>query len=81
LLRKGGFGGGCSLCRHQSDAHSLARAQGIRNLDGSDDPKISFYQTIKTLEKRLADPDVILNSFIIASTRHQQVDHWRDASG
>jgi hypothetical protein len=60
---------------------SFVDPKGIRNLDGADDPKISFYKTIKTLEQRLADPNVILNSFIIASTRHQQVDHWRDASG
>jgi hypothetical protein len=60
---------------------SFVDPKGIRNLDGADDPKISFYKTIKTLEQRLADPDVILNSFIIASTRHQQVDHWRDGSG
>ena len=59
----------------------LVDPKGIRNLDGPDDPKISFYQTIKTLERRLGDPNVILNSFIIASTRHQQVDHWRDPTG
>jgi hypothetical protein len=28
------------------------------------------------LEARLADPTVILNSFIIANTRYEQVDHW-----
>lgn len=55
---------------------SLVDPKGIRNLDGADDPKISFYQTIKKLEQRLADPDVVLNSFIIAHTRHEQVDPW-----
>ena len=55
---------------------SFVDPKGIRNLDGPDDPKISFYQTVKTLEKRLADPQVILNSFIIANTRFEQVDHW-----
>jgi hypothetical protein len=55
---------------------SFVDPKGIRNLDGADDPKISFYQTIKTLEKRLVDPTVILNSFIIANTRYEQVDHW-----
>ena len=55
---------------------SFVDPKGIRNLDGADDPKISFFQTIKTLEQRLADPNVILNSFIIANTRHEQVDHW-----
>jgi len=60
---------------------SFVDPKGIRNLDGADDPKISFYQTIKTLERRLADPKVILNSFIIASTPYHQVSHWRDESG
>ena len=55
---------------------SFVDPKGIRNLDGADDPKISFFQTIKQLEIRLADPEVILNSFIIANTRYEQVDHW-----
>ncbi len=55
---------------------SFVDPKGIRNLDGADDPKISFFQTIKKLEERLADPAVILNSFIIANTRFEQVDHW-----
>jgi hypothetical protein len=55
---------------------SFVDPKGIRNLDGADDPKISFFQTIKQLEGRLADPEVILNSFIIANTRYEQVDHW-----
>jgi len=55
---------------------SFVDPKGIRNLEGADDPKISFYQSIKTLEQRLADPNVILNSFIIANTRYEQVDHW-----
>jgi hypothetical protein len=29
-----------------------------------------------TLRKPSADPEVILNSFIIANTRFEQVDHW-----
>lgn len=60
---------------------SFVDPKGIRNLDGADDLKISFFQTVKTLQKRLADPNVILNSFIIANTRHEQVDHWRDTTG
>ena len=60
---------------------SFVDPKGIRNLEGATDPKISFYKTIKKLEKDLADPKVILNSFIIASTSHEQVEHWRDESG
>ena len=55
---------------------SFVDPKGIRNLDGADDPKISFFQTVKKLEQRLADPEVILNSFIIANTKFEQVDHW-----
>ena len=52
--------------------------KGIRNLEGPDDPKIQFYRTIKELESRLADPNVILNSFIISNTPFQQVRWWTD---
>jgi hypothetical protein len=52
--------------------------KGIRNLEGPNDPKIRFYQTIKELEARLGDPNVILNSFIIANTPFQQVRWWTD---
>jgi len=55
---------------------SFVDPKGIRNLDGVNDPKISFHQIIKALESRLADPAVILNSFIIANTKFEQVDHW-----
>lgn len=50
--------------------------KGIRNLEGPDDPKIRFYRTIKELEARLGDPNVILNSCIISNTPFQQV-RWR----
>jgi hypothetical protein len=41
--------------------------KGIRNL-GFSDPKIQFFQTIKDIERRLADPSVTLSSFIISNT-------------
>jgi hypothetical protein len=41
--------------------------KGIRNL-GLRDPKIQFFQTIKDIERRLGDPSVTLNSFIISNT-------------
>jgi hypothetical protein len=41
--------------------------KGIRNI-GKDDPKIQFYQTIKDIEARLGDPQVILDSFIVSNT-------------
>jgi hypothetical protein len=41
--------------------------KGIRNL-GPTDPKIRFHETIKEIEKRLGDPDVHLQSFIVSNT-------------
>jgi len=50
--------------------------KGIRNLEGMDDPKIKFHQTIKQLETRLADPNVIFTSFIISNTAYDSVAWW-----
>jgi len=52
--------------------------KGIRNLEGPNDPKIRFYRTIKELEARLGNPNVILNSFIISNTPFQQVRWWTE---
>lgn len=50
--------------------------KGIWNLEGPDDPKIRFCRTIKELEARLDEPNVLLNSFIISNTPFQQVRWW-----
>jgi hypothetical protein len=50
--------------------------KGLRNLEGPDDPKIQFHQTIKELELQLNDPAVVLNSFILSSTPLYQVKWW-----
>jgi hypothetical protein len=50
--------------------------KGLRNLEGSNDPKIQFHQTIKELELQLNDPAVVLNSFILSSTPLNQVKWW-----
>ncbi|MBI2192387.1 MAG: DEAD/DEAH box helicase family protein [Planctomycetes bacterium] len=50
--------------------------KGIRNLEGKNDPKIRFHATIKELEGRIGDPAVILNSFILSSTRREEVTWW-----
>ena len=52
--------------------------KGLRNLEGPNDPKIRFYKTIKELEQRLADPNVVLNSFIVSNTPFQQISWWSD---
>lgn len=52
--------------------------KGLRNLEGPDDPKITFYRTIKSIEEglRVQDPNVMLNSFIISNTRLPEVGWW-----
>ena len=51
--------------------------KGLRQLDdGSSNPKIQFYKTIKEIEKRLGDPAVVLNSFIISATPHKNIPMW-----
>ncbi|GIW31648.1 MAG: type III restriction endonuclease subunit R [Meiothermus sp.] len=50
--------------------------KGIRNV-GLQDPKIYFYQTIKEIEQRLNDPNVVLESFIISNTpSHVMQQQW-----
>ena len=51
--------------------------KGLRQLDdGSANPKVQFYKTIKEIETRLGDPAVVLNSFIVSSTPYQQIPMW-----
>lgn len=50
--------------------------KGIRNV-GLQDPKISFYLTIKKIEQRLSNPNIVLESFIISSTpSHVMRKQW-----
>jgi len=53
--------------------------KGIRNLDGPEDPKIRFYKTIKELEKKLADSEVVLNSYILSVTPYAHGGWWTDS--
>jgi len=55
---------------------SFVDPKGIRNLQGADDPKIRFHETIKGLEQRLGDPNVILNSFVISVSPYAEVRWW-----
>ena len=47
--------------------------KGIRNL-GWDDPKLRFSETVKDIEKRLADPNIVLDSFIISNTPSNEME-------
>jgi len=51
--------------------------KGLRQLDeGSSNPKVQFYRTIKEIEARLADPSVILHSFILSATPYGNIPMW-----
>lgn len=64
------------LTNAQTQRIAFVDPKGIRNLEGLQDPKIQFYQTIKDIEFRLEDPSVILSSFIISNTPANQVAWW-----
>ena len=52
-------------------------SKGLMQLnDGSSNPKVQFYRTIKDIEARLADPAVILNSFIVSPTPYPNIPMW-----
>ncbi len=59
--------------RDRNPLSSFAKSHPARRFD---DPKISFYRTVKDIEKQLADPDVKLSSFIISNTRLEDIT-WR----
>lgn len=52
---------------------SFIDPKGIRNSEGMDDTKLSFFSSIKDIEKELAGNDntIRLNSFIVSTTEHQ----------
>jgi hypothetical protein len=50
--------------------------KGLRNVDGPNDPKLRFHETIKELEARLGDPSVVLDSFIVSRTPLPQLSWW-----
>lgn len=64
------------LLANQKQFVTFVDPKGIRNLEGPDDPKIRFYKTIKDIQIKLADPTVILNSFIISNTPYREVGWW-----
>jgi hypothetical protein len=62
-----------------TDSHqrvAFVDPKGIRNV-GLQDPKISFFETVKEIEKRLGDRGVVLDSFIVSNTpSHVMRKQW-----
>lgn len=52
--------------------------KGLRNLEGLEDPKIRFRETVKDIERRIRidDPTITLNSCIVAVTSPEQRPFW-----
>lgn len=58
--------------------------KGLRQINGFDNPKIKFGSIIKnTIQPRVQkeDPNMFLSSFILSTTPHEQIKHWRDQNG
>ncbi|MBX0332966.1 DEAD/DEAH box helicase family protein [Pontibacter sp. HSC-14F20] len=58
---------------------SFIDPKGLRQIQGFEDPKVKLHKTIReTIQPRLNDPDIILNSFIISNTPYGQLSYWKD---
>ncbi|MCL1051878.1 DEAD/DEAH box helicase family protein [Shewanella abyssi] len=55
--------------------------KGLARIHGFDDAKIKFYKTIKDIQTRLGDPDIVLDSFIVSNTYQREINWWTDGSG
>lgn len=54
--------------------------KGLRQIHGFDDPKIKFYKTIKDIQNRLGDPEIILDSFVVSNTYQREINWWKGGS-
>jgi hypothetical protein len=61
-----------NIPRRSDEQSGAIRCGAIRGGDnrrgGPTDPKIQFYAEIKTIERRLGDPNICLESFIVSNT-------------
>ncbi|MFZ4751906.1 MAG: DEAD/DEAH box helicase family protein [Chitinophagaceae bacterium] len=57
---------------------SFIDPKGLRQIQGLTDPKIQLHKSIKkTIQAKLNDPNIELNSFIISNTPYNQLSHWK----
>jgi hypothetical protein len=57
---------------------SFIDPKGLRQIQGFSDPKIQLHKTIRTsIQPKLKDPDIELNSFIISNTPYNQLTYWK----
>jgi hypothetical protein len=57
---------------------SFIDPKGLRQIQGLTDTKIQLHKSIKeTIQPKLNDPNIELNSFIISNTPYNQLTHWK----
>jgi hypothetical protein len=57
---------------------SFIDPKGLRQIQGFTDTKIQLHKSIKTtIQPKLNDPNIELNSFIISNTPYNQLTHWK----
>jgi hypothetical protein len=57
---------------------SFIDPKGLRQIQGLTDPKIQLHKSIQTtIQTKLNDPNIELNSFIISNTPYNQLTHWK----
>lgn len=57
---------------------SFIDPKGLRQIQGLTDPKIQLHKIIKSsIQQKLNDPNIELNSFIISNTPYKQLSHWK----
>jgi len=57
---------------------SFIDPKGLRQIQGLTDPKIQLHKTLKaSIQPKLNDPDIELDSFIISNTPYNQLSHWK----
>ena len=54
--------------------------KGLTRVHGFDDPKVKFHKTIKEIQNRLNDSDIVLDSFIVSNTYQREIDWWSIAN-
>lgn len=56
--------------------------KGLRQVNGLDNPKLRFNQTIRTeIQPRIQGDGVELHSFIVSNTTYQEIKHWKGQDG
>jgi len=54
--------------------------KGLSRIHGFDDPKVRFHKTVKDIQNRLGDPNVLLESFIVSNTHKAEISWWSKGS-